>query len=569
MSCITWNARGLGNSKAIHNLHRLITDEDPSLLFLCETKLVSGQCRNFKHTLGFEGCFVKDYIGRKGGLILLWKDPLKVEIKSCSSGHIDAIIDHNLRRWRFTGFYGYFNEVLYDYEKQGGRPRSLSQMKNFQEALDQYCLRNITSMGEFFTRANKQLGSDFIQERLDRYVSTLAWGQLFSNSRCQNLKFYSSDHRAIKITLGPSHVWKNLECLLDKEEIYWKQRSCTDWLTHGDRNSKFFHHKASERRRKNFIEGLKNMEGEWYTGIDNISNVVTDYFDKLFSSSNPSLLDMDTVFSCVKPKVSQSINEHLSRPFTGEEIRKALEDMPPTKSPGPDGDIHQWNQTLITLIPKIQSPTQVSEFRPISLCNVVYKLVSRTNTNRFSKILDEVIGDQQSAFVPGQLITDNVLLGFETMHWLRQHRGGNTGYAALKLDMSKAYDRVEWPFLEGMMLRLGFAESWVKLIMRCVRSVSYSFLINRQVTGSVIPNRGLRQGDPLSPYLFVICAHGLSEMLASFEERKCFIGIKIASGCPSISHLFFADDSLIFCKAKLSELTHLKSCLTSYAKASG
>ncbi|KAL5576068.1 hypothetical protein UlMin_017767 [Ulmus minor] len=239
MSCIIWNARGLGNPKAIHNLHRLIADEDPSLLFLCETKLVSGHCRNFKYTLGFERCFVQDCIGRKWGLLLLWKDPLKVEIKSCSPGHIDAIIDHNLRRWRFTGFYGCptvearvaswqliqrlgslselchlpwlvgrdFNEVLYDHEKQGGRPRSLSQMQNFQEALDHCCLRNITSMGEFFTWANKQLGSDFIQERLDRYVSTLAWGQLFPNSRCQNLNFYNSDHRAIKIMLGPSLVW--------------------------------------------------------------------------------------------------------------------------------------------------------------------------------------------------------------------------------------------------------------------------------------------------------------------------------------------------------------------------
>ncbi|KAL5580419.1 hypothetical protein UlMin_012861 [Ulmus minor] len=651
MSYIIWNARGLGNPKAIHNLHRLIADEDPSLLFLCETKLVSGQCRNFKYTFGFEGCFVQDCIGRKGGLILLWKDPLKVEIKSCSAGHIDAIIDHNLRTWRFTGFYGSptvegrvaswqllqrlgslpelchlpwlvggdFNEVLYDHEKKGGRPRSLSQMQSFQEALDHCCLRNITGTGEFFTWANKQLGSDFIQERLDLSdkmgavvnglqrcaKETDAWGfKKYGKVKKQiadlrkNIEAKKTDNDHGPCMLEISNMEKHLECLLDKEEIYWKQRSRMDWLTHGDRNSKFFHHKASERRKKNFVEGIKNEEGEWCTDIDSIGNAVTDYFDKLFSSSNPSVLDMDTVLSCVKPRVSQCMNEHLSRPFTGDEIRTALADMPPTKSPGPDGmpglffqkywdivgdeiteaallvlnnegDIHQWNQTLITLIPKIQSPTQVSDFRPISLCNVVYKLVSRTITNRFSRILDEVIGDQQSAFVPGRLITDNVLLGFETMHWLRQHRGGNTGYAALKLDMSKAYDRVEWSFLEGMMLRLGFADSWVKLIMRCVRSVSYSFLINRQVSGAVIPHRGLRQGDPLSPYLFVLCAHGLSEMLACFEERKLFTGIKIASGCPSISHLFFADDSLIFCKAKLSEATHLKSCLNSYAKASG
>ncbi|KAL5564409.1 hypothetical protein UlMin_027573 [Ulmus minor] len=180
-------------------------------------------------------------------------------------------------------------------------------------------------------------------------------------------------------------------------------------------------------------------------------------------------MDKETVLSCVKPKVSQKMNDHLSRPFTGKEIRKALSDMPPTKSPGPDEMPGLFFQKYWDIVGK--------------------DLVSKTITNSFSSILDEVIGDQQSAFVPGRLITDNVLLGLETMHWLRQHRGGNTGYVALKLDMSKAYDRVEWSFLEDMMFCLGFTASWVELIMRCVRYVSYSFLINMQVHGSVIPKQ--------------------------------------------------------------------------------
>ena len=118
-------------------------------------------------------------------------------------------------------------------------------------------------------------------------------------------------------------------------------------------------------------------------------------------------------------------------------------------------------------------------------------------------------------------------------------RGGKTGYMALKLDMSKAYDRVEWTFLKGMMLRLGFDNGWVKLVMRYVSSGSYSFILNGQVQRAFTPSRGIRQGDPLSPYLFVICAHGFSELLIDFERKKLFKGVKIAPSYPSITHLFF------------------------------
>ena len=149
------------------------------------------------------------------------------------------------------------------------------------------------------------------------------------------------------------------------------------------------------------------------------------------------------------------MNDQLLSPFTGEEIRKALTDMNPTKAPGPDGllalffqkyqdiigedilqavlnilnaggDVTAWNSSLITLFPKMKNPTIVKEFRTISLCNVLYKIMSKAIINRFRLVLDEVIGDSQNAFVPGSLITDNILLGFEAVNWTRHHSGSKT-----------------------------------------------------------------------------------------------------------------------------------------------
>ena len=139
------------------------------------------------------------------------------------------------------------------------------------------------------------------------------------------------------------------------------------------------------------------------------------------------------------------------------------------------------NETFICLIPKVNCPQKISEFRPISLCNVVYKLVSKVLANRLKKFLPLVISESQSAFVPGRQITDNVLVAFEKMHSIDQRRKGKNGLMAIKLDMSKAYDRVEWDFLEVMMRKLGFGERWIGLMLMCVKTVSYSVLINGEL----------------------------------------------------------------------------------------
>lgn len=211
----------------------------------------------------------------------------------------------------------------------------------------------------------------------------------------------------------------------------------------------------------------------------------------------------------------------------------------------------------------------LKDFRPISLCNVLYKLISKVLANRLKKILPDIISPSQSAFVPGRLITDNVLLSYELIHYLNSKRKGKEGLAAIKLDMSKAYDRVEWVFLQNMLIRMGFDIRWVRLIMNCVTSVTYKIKVNGEYTPQILLQRGLRQGDPLSPYLFILCAEGLSAMLQKAEKEGKIEGIKICREAPRVNHLFFADDSLILMRARAVDAAVLKHILQVYEDASG
>lgn len=149
-----------------------------------------------------------------------------------------------------------------------------------------------------------------------------------------------------------------------------------------------------------------------------------------------------------------------------------------------------------------------------------------------------------------RLITNNVLVAFETMHHISQRKVGNIGEMTLKLDMSKAYDRVEWECLEKIMERLVFAPRWRGLMMQCISSITYSIKINGKLSGKITPLKGLRQGDHLSPYLFPICAEGLSALIKKVVFDGTMEGIFVGRddlGC--LIFFFFVDDGIILCKA--------------------
>jgi hypothetical protein len=235
-----------------------------------------------------------------------------------------------------------------------------------------------------------------------------------------------------------------------------------------------------------------------------------------------------------------------------------------------DGVIpHGLNDTTIVLIQKTKDPEELVDFKPISLCNMIYKLISRCIVNRLRGILDEVVSQEQSVFVPTKRITDNALIAFEFIHAIQRNSGRRDDYCAYKLVLSKAYDRVDWGFLKCVLEKLGFHTKFVQWIMTCVTTVRYSVRFNGTDLSSFRPSRGLQQSDPLLPYLFLFVTDSLLVLMKRYERQGLISGIWVSRRAPSVTHLLFVADCLLFFKLGDDQARSVRDMLHIFEKGTG
>jgi len=292
------------------------------------------------------------------------------------------------------------------------------------------------------------------------------------------------------------------------------------------------------------------------------------------------------------------MNDHLISNVTREEVKLAAFQLGKTQAPGPDGFNglfyqHHWdiledqvfstvqlffqsgtlspelNRTNLTLVPKVPTPEGLDQYRPISLCNYAYKIISKVLANRLKPFLPDLISKEQSAFVSGRQIQDNILIVQEVLHQLKTRKHKRKFQAIVKMDMKKAYDRVEWDFLRDYLLKIGFHSTWVQWVMQCITTTSISVKFNWEQLNYFHPTRGLRQGDPLSPYLFILLANVLTTLIHQAVRMGNLKGIQLNRWCPTLTHLFFADDAIFFLHGSVLECQELANILNQYCLATG
>ncbi|KAM0061513.1 putative RNA-directed DNA polymerase [Helianthus debilis subsp. tardiflorus] len=346
-----------------------------------------------------------------------------------------------------------------------------------------------------------------------------------------------------------------------------KQRSRDRWIRDGDENSKYFHSVVNSRKARNGIFGMI-INGAWCDKPNRIKKYVFEFFRDKFKEKaivRPSFsLDSER-------RLPDSLGALLIEEFGSGEIRRAVFECGSDRAPGPDGFNfrffkHFWSifesdfqsildefyssgrinrgcaGSFIALIPKKKDPSGLGDYRPISLVGVVNKVISKILANRLKMVLGSVISDSQSAFLKNKFILDGPLVVNEIYSWLKKEK---KPAFVLKIDFEKAYDNVNWNFVVGVLEQLGFPPRWCSWVNGVLSSARASVLVNGAPTFDFPCFKGMRQGDPLSPFLFLVVMEALSLFTNKAVGAGIFKGISLPNGGSCVSHLFYADDAII------------------------
>ncbi|CAL1388052.1 unnamed protein product [Linum trigynum] len=392
-----------------------------------------------------------------------------------------------------------------------------------------------------------------------------------------------------------SKLEAELDSVLEQEELIWYQRSREHWVKFGERNTSYFHQQANIRRRKNRITALRDQTGVWIDEPQELADMVFEFYTNLYLQDSSAYEDM--MPKNAFPRLAQEDLLALLRPFTIMDIHKAIFEMKPFQAPGPDGfhaAFYQqaWNvvgksltdmalaffntgvlpdkvsESTVVLIPKVDHPEYVTQLRPISLNNVSLKAITKAITSRLKLVMRKLISPRQSSFIPGRQTTDNVIVVQEVLHSLGK-RKGKKGGMILKIDLEKAYDMLWWDFLRDTLKEAGLPSTWISCIMYCVEQNNMRVLWNGNLSATITPTRGVRQGDPLSPYLFVLCMERLSHRIDAVLHSGQWKAIRLTRNGPPLTHLFFADDLLLFAEAETRQIRIIKQCLDDFCFSSG
>ncbi|GAU46050.1 hypothetical protein TSUD_191210 [Trifolium subterraneum] len=484
----------------------------------------------------------------------------KEELRKEMWQKLKSISQHNTESWMMAGD---FNDIASQDEKKGGAHVIARICNNFLDNFNACKLMDLGAVGYKFTwRGPLVNGHDRLFERLDRAMSNDVWRIMFPEAIVKVLpRIEFSDHHTIIIMLQriqplkqrskfrfekawmyhkaygdmvkqhwnkektlPARVnymadefskWQRdlqqeLTLVLKQEEAVWFQKSRSQWIKDGDRNTRYYHVKTIKRRRQNKIIMLRNDQNEWVEEEENLKAMVNNYYKRLFAAPENNIQWQQNRYSY--PNISESEYDCLKENISSLEVKNALFAMASWKAPGHD--------------------------------------------------------DFPAGFVLGRNITENIVIAQEMLHSMTKMKS-KAGFFVIKVDFSKAFDRLNWEFIHRVLIEVKIPDEMIRVIMNCVTSVKSNVLWNGSRSDFFYPKCGVRQGDPMSPYLFVLCMDKLSHLIVEATNNEKWKPMRAGKTGPLISHLMFADDLLLFGQAVEENMIVVMDVLNKFCLMSG